>query len=68
MENKQKTDANYQLNPMLKLASEYASRFSITKNHEVAEAITKWVYLPSDCFVWSAMSHAACTWTCRRLC
>jgi DNA-directed RNA polymerase II subunit RPB4 len=40
METKQKTDANYQLNPMLKLAEEYAKRFRITHNREVAEQIT----------------------------
>jgi hypothetical protein len=34
-------DANYQLNPMLKLAMEYATRFSITTNREVAEQMSK---------------------------
>jgi hypothetical protein len=34
-------DANYQLNPMLKLAEEYAKRFRITHNREVAEQITR---------------------------
>ena len=34
-------DANYQLNPMLKLAEEYAKRFRITPNREVAEQITR---------------------------
>ena len=34
-------DANFQLNPMLKLAEEYARRFRITPNREVAEQITR---------------------------
>lgn len=41
VELKRSKDANFQLNPMLKLAMEYADRFSTTKNHEVAQSIRK---------------------------
>lgn len=39
VDTKRGRDANFQLNPMLKLAMEYASRFAISKNSEVVQSI-----------------------------
>lgn len=37
--NKRAADSNFQLNPMLKLAQEYAERFASTSNSDVAQQI-----------------------------
>lgn len=39
--NKRAADSNFQLNPMLKLAQEYAERFATTSNSDVAQQIRK---------------------------
>lgn len=42
MENKRLLDPNFQPNPMMKLAQEYAERFATTTNSDVAQQIRKY--------------------------
>lgn len=41
VENKRLLDSNFQPNPMMKLAQEYAERFATTTNSDVAQQIRK---------------------------
>lgn len=45
VENKRLLDSNFQPNPMMKLAQEYAERFATTTNSDVAQQIRKCVML-----------------------